>query len=525
VGYSSSYLCSGGSLMACFGSSCENAIITPPGMHLETAYGSGFLSGPKSCEENPHWGLKHLLDYLIPDAEFVCRCPQGKCNIITISNCWDIILEINQHAAHDFDSYVPPFGPSSHPVSSEPSVSPVTSSPTTSEPTRRPSFEPSNFPTSSIPTGKPHVSAPTFQPTTTTPTNRPTRVPTSSRPTRFPTTETPTRKPFTSRPTNRPTTKNPTRLPTTLFPTRRPTSTTKPTIFPTEDPTILPTTEHPTNMPTSNEPTNLPLTTEPTREPTTTAILTSFPSEIPSFSPITTEPTSPPVILTGICENPTWAVVSESECPELEDRMVMRNCQDPETMALGQLCEADGSIAGFPQANTINNCGNEDIFRLISCEPIGIPDESSCLNDQSGLYTASYGLIGHCDRKLSCDTILSTSQGTTVADYCVEMCGGCNCASGSTFVNADLEHPEMVNGEIITLMCPSGFLGNVQIQCDHGNIIVSYGTCVLDLWSRSNPRDTPTMQPVTTSQIVASDILTPSSLPTTPQVVSVVGQN
>jgi len=207
VGYSSSYLCSGGSLMACFGSSCENAIITPPGMHLETAYGSGFLSGPKSCEENPHWGLKHLLDYLIPDAEFVCRCPQGKCNIITISNCWDIILEINQHAAHDFDSYVPPFGPSSHPVSSEPSVSPVTSSPTTSEPTRRPSFEPSNFPTSSIPTGKPHVSAPTFQPTTTTPTNRPTRVPTSSRPTRFPTTETPTRKPFTSRPTNRPTTK------------------------------------------------------------------------------------------------------------------------------------------------------------------------------------------------------------------------------------------------------------------------------------------------------------------------------
>ena len=64
-------------------------------------------------------------------------------------------------------------------------------------------------------------------------------------------------------------------------------------------------------------------------------------------------------------------MVSESECPKLEDRMVMRNCQDPETMALGQLCEADGSIAGFPQANTINNCGNEDIFRLISCEPTG----------------------------------------------------------------------------------------------------------------------------------------------------------
>eukprot|EP00493_Phyllostaurus_siculus_P002308 UN02320 len=51
--------------------------------------------------------------------------------------------------------------------------------------------------------------------------------------------------------------------------------------------------------------------------------------------------------------------------------MVMRNCQDPKSMALGQLCEADGSIAGFPQANTINNCGNEDNFRLISCDPTG----------------------------------------------------------------------------------------------------------------------------------------------------------
>jgi len=174
----------------------------------------------------------------------------------------------------------------------------------------------------------------------------------------------------------------------------------------------------------------------------------------------------------------------------------MRDCQDPGNMALGDLCEADGAIAGFPQANTINNCGNEDVFRLTSCDN----DDSSliCTDDEVGLYISSYGLLRKCEEALDCGTILNSASGTTIANYCGETCRNCHCSSGTIFVNADISYPALDNGEMITLMCPHGFLGNVQIQCDSGSPIVSYGTCVVDLWTRADsPR--PTQQPTVAS--------------------------
>jgi len=162
-------------------------------------------------------------------------------------------------------------------------------------------------------------------------------------------------------------------------------------------------------------------------------------------------------------------------------------------MAIGDLCEADGAIVGFPQANTINNCGNEDVFRLTACDD----DYSklSCTDDEVGLYISSYGLFRQCEDTLDCGLILSASRGTTISNFCGETCRNCHCSSGTIFVNADISYPALDNGEVFTLMCPEGFLGNVRIQCDSGSPIVSYGTCVVDLWTRASDSARPTQQP------------------------------
>lgn len=59
---------------------------------------------------------------------------------------------------------------------------------------------------------------------------------------------------------------------------------------------------------------------------------------------------------------------------------------------------------------------------------------------------------------------------------------------------AMISTPSMEHNELVTVLCPSGFLGNVQFLCSDSTVSVYYGTCVRDLFSRI-PTEKPTEQP------------------------------
>jgi len=59
---------------------------------------------------------------------------------------------------------------------------------------------------------------------------------------------------------------------------------------------------------------------------------------------------------------------------------------------------------------------------------------------------------------------------------------------------AMISTPSMEHNELVTTLCPPGFLGNVQFLCIDSTVSVYYGTCVRDLFSRT-PSEKPTERP------------------------------
>lgn len=57
-----------------------------------------------------------------------------------------------------------------------------------------------------------------------------------------------------------------------------------------------------------------------------------------------------------------------------------------------------------------------------------------------------------------------------------------SCESGELVEGTTLQYNALEHGDVVTLLCPEGWLGNVQIQCLHGSPTVAYGTCVMDLF-------------------------------------------
>jgi len=77
------------------------------------------------------------------------------------------------------------------------------------------------------------------------------------------------------------------------------------------------------------------------------------------------------------------------------------------------------------------------------------------------------------------------------------------CESGELLVEGtSLKYDVLEHGEVVTILCPVGWLGNVQIQCLHGSPTVVYGTCVMDLFY--DPETSTTREPtgVLVQQIV-----------------------
>jgi len=140
------------------------------------------------------------------------------------------------------------------------------------------------------------------------------------------------------------------------------------------DPTVSPTTDSPSSSPTASIPSMAPSASTPSFSPSPV-----FPSAIPSTSNPSIQPTnlhpsftptmlpSWPIGQISDCISPEFEPIHWQECPTLDVRQSLPNCQDPESLAYGDLCEADLPILRFPDADNTDNCGAGDVFRLEGC--------------------------------------------------------------------------------------------------------------------------------------------------------------
>lgn len=71
--------------------------------------------------------------------------------------------------------------------------------------------------------------------------------------------------------------------------------------------------------------------------------------------------------------------------------------------------------------------------------------------------------------------------------------------------------PQMENNQLVTLLCPEGYLGNVQFLCTGTTVSLFYGTCVMNLWSSSS-----TQAVIETRVPSATPSTLPSIIPTSP---------